>query len=107
MGTTTRNRTPSTSFNPNKFTKLARVFGLSGPIVTTIGNCTFNNNFRLTLTTSFVIYTSGTDFTLPRTGLNVIPSDNNILHLPGVLPPTVIGRVIVANEQVNTRRTLH
>ncbi len=82
------------------------VRALPVPIVTTIGNFTLNNNYRLSVTYSVHVTSAGTLFKRPRIGLNVLPKFSNSIHLGHVINRNFTGRLVCANHGIGTSRTL-
>lgn len=99
----TRNRT----FNGGKGSIFLGLRGLPVPMVTTMGNFTLNNNYRVSVTYSVEVYSRGTIFNRPRINLKVAPNFNNARHLTEAINIKVTGRLVCATEGVGTPRTLH
>lgn len=70
-----------------------------------MGNCTLNNNYRLTVRTSVVITNGSTGFKRPRVGVKLVPNTKNARHLFHIVNGRGTVGLVLANSVVDTSTT--
>lgn len=74
--------------------------------MTTVGNTTLNNNYRVALIYRCHIVDSGTVVNLPRARLNVFPNFNNAIHDAHIVNVSGTLRLVTANAPGGPLSTL-
>lgn len=88
---------------PGGFAGLTELYGRAKPVIAAVNGLAIGGGFELVLAADLVVAAEQAQFSLPETGLGIIPDSGGVLRLPRRLPRPLALEMLLTGRQLSAR----
>jgi crotonobetainyl-CoA hydratase len=88
---------------PGGFAGLTEMHGRAKPVIAAVNGIAAGGGFELVLAADLVVAAEHAEFSLPETGLGIIPDSGGVLRLPRLLPRPVALELLLTGRPLSAR----
>lgn len=86
---------------PGGFAGLTELFGLGKPVIGAVNGLALGGGFELALACDLIVAADHAEFSLPETGLGIIPDSGGVFRLPRRLPRTIAMEMLLTGRSMD------
>jgi crotonobetainyl-CoA hydratase len=94
---------PGADHGPGGFAGLTELHGRAKPVIAAVNGIAAGGGFELVLAADLVVAAEHAEFSLPETGLGIIPDSGGVLRLPRRLPRPVALELLLTGRPLSAR----